>query len=93
MCTTSDSTSCEAATRAKPKASLCEPWVTVEKIFEPRSGDRLLSGLFMIFALFNELALSDAAPRLRNTAGRVTQGSQSLALGLTLAAASQLFRR
>jgi hypothetical protein len=39
---------------------------------------------------FDELTLSGAAPRLRNIVGRVTQGSQCLALGLALAAASQL---
>src|SRR5262245_13224410 len=28
--------SCEAATRAKPRARLCEPWVTVRKNFRSR---------------------------------------------------------
>jgi hypothetical protein len=29
-----------AAIRVKPKARLCEPWVTQRKLIEPRGGDR-----------------------------------------------------
>ena len=35
----SASTSCEAAVRVKPRARLCEPWVSPAKVFEPRRGD------------------------------------------------------
>ena len=34
------SISCEAAARAKPRATLWEPWEATTKNLEPRSGDR-----------------------------------------------------
>ena len=81
--------SCRAAVRVKPKARLCEPWVMIVRFGEPRSSDReFVTG-----------APSDCqSPRspLRGSIAlkrSLTQGSQSLALGLILTAAPQLCLR
>jgi hypothetical protein len=87
-------TSCEAAGVVKPKARLCEPWDTsLIDLSEPRSGDR--SSQRTVHDGLNSSInwLSVAAPRLRIFWRAVTQGSQSLALGLTTPAASQLLER
>ena len=76
-------TSCGAAIRVKPRARLCEPWVSVPKVIEPRRGDRKH---FQISARY-ELCRRFAAPKSNEP---LTQDSQSLALGLTLTAAPQL---
>jgi hypothetical protein len=71
--------------RAKPKARLCEPWVVIEKVFRSRGAATAPSQWTVRDWLKCSMNWrSGAAPRLRNIVGRVTQGSQSLALGLAL---------
>ena len=41
-------TSCGSAVRVKPKVRLCEPWVMVDQVAEPRSGDRDFVTLAML---------------------------------------------
>ena len=95
--------SCGAAVRAKPKARLCEPWAPTPYFNEPRSGERepltqIFSSNSSLVALEQHLnfetksarSSSIAAPRLIELTQSVTQGSQSLALGLVLSAAPQL---
>jgi hypothetical protein len=79
------STSCEAAVRVKPTARLCEPWVTPAKVIEPPEGRHRL--LVINPRLFTD---SLSPPRGSANLTNLTQGSQSLALGLTLTAAPQL---
>ena len=68
---------------------LCEPWEVVNQFGEPRSGDR-------DFVTRAALITGDhGRPFGARSSGRraVTQGSQSLGLGLTLTAAQQLVER
>src|ERR1700681_4740042 len=91
-------TSCDAAARAKPKARLCEPWVALKTIVRSRGAatasmsigigeGRAIRLVRQIFAS-TYLGHRSAAPNKFITT--LTQGSQSLALGLVLTAASQL---
>ena len=83
--------SCEAATRTKPRARLCEPWVTARKNFRNRgAATELSSGSFRFGAapkwyFANGLCRCFAA---RNKLPMFSQGSQSLALGLVLSRCS-----
>src|SRR5258707_8716905 len=81
-----ESTSCEAAVRVKPRARLCEPWVNVVNKFVWSRG---AATLICLCSPISRDINAVAAPRLRQLFDS-TQGSQSLALGLTLTAASQL---
>jgi hypothetical protein len=60
-----------------PRRGFCEPWVIVVRFGEPRSGDRECGDFSRPFGA-------------RSVRWIRTQGSQSLALGLTLIAAPQL---
>ena len=87
-----EQSSCGAATRVKPKARLCEPWVTrPTNIPEPRSGARWSQFIEQEKIKTSPPRSLVAAPRLQQIFS-TTQGSQSLALGLTLAAAPQLVK-
>ena len=89
-CEQSRSTSCEAAVVAKPRARLCEPWVTRPRIFLSRGAapDRVNHRQLKQCCTARR---EDGSPlRGSDRSLTVTQGSQSLALGLATTAASQL---
>ena len=91
-----NSSSCEAAVLAKPKARLCEPWETMPVLISGacEAGDISVSSSEFEFRVRTNATapLSDWSPLRgsRKFCLLVTQGSQSLALGLTTTAASQL---
>ena len=77
-------TSCGAAARIKPKVRLCEPWVMGWLNLESRGAATETSSPGPLLPV-----IAVAPSGLDHKVG-LTQGSQSLALGLTLAAAPQL---
>jgi hypothetical protein len=68
--------------QSQAQGEFCEPWVSLARLAEPRSGDR--EG--------PRLITDDRLSPLRGsiTFRALTQGSESLAVGLTLTAATQL---
>src|SRR5262249_27395334 len=79
--------------RTKPRARLCEPWENIGSLLRAAKQRQRPFAKYDFGAAPNRKDPDDnsvAAPRFRKFLRAVTQGSQSLALGLVLVAASQL---